>query len=183
MVTTRTITAAELLVMGSDVPYELIQGELVSVSPSSIKSNMILSNIHGAIFAFVRSRKLGLLSVGEGGYLLESNPDTVVAPDIGFVVRDRLPDPIPARGYLPVRPDLIVEVISPTDERSEIERKQALYDRIEVPVVWWIDPRRETASVHVPGQPVQVIDRTGQLDGGDLLPGFTLKLAEIFDEL
>ena len=53
------------------------------------------------------------VSVAEAGYLVETDPDTVVAPDIAFVARERLPDPIPERGFLPVRPDLIVEVLSP----------------------------------------------------------------------
>jgi Uma2 family endonuclease len=131
----------------------------------------------------VRANKLGSLTVGEGGFHLESNPDTVVAPDIGFVSRHRMPRPVPDRGYLRIRPDLAVEVISPTDERGDIERKQALYARIGVPIVWWIDPRREIATVHVPGQPIQHFDRTGILDGGDILPGFTLELAQVFDEV
>jgi Uma2 family endonuclease len=76
---------------------------------------------------------------------------------------------------------LAVEVISPTDERGDIQRKQAVYDRIGVPIVWWIDPIRETATVHSLGQPIQHLDRTGLLDGGDILPGFTLALADIFD--
>ena len=181
MVSTRITTAAELFAMGSDAPYELFRGELISVSPSAFKSNLVLANIFGELKRFVQANRLGYVSVAEGGYLLETNPDTVVAPDVAFVARDRMPLPIPERGYLPLRPDLVVEVTSPTDERRDIELKQALYDRIEVPIVWWIDPRREVATVHEMGQPVQVIDRSGRLDGGDVLPGFVLELADAFD--
>ncbi len=87
------------------------------------------------------------------GYVLERDPDTVVAPDVAFVRRDRLPDPIPERGYFLIAPDLVVEVISPTDEPGDIRRKQALYDRVAIPMVWWVDPLRRTISVHIPDNP------------------------------
>lgn len=183
MVTTRIYTSDDLYAMGSDAPFELIQGELVSVSPSSYKSNLVLSNLHLEIKLFVRAHRLGYVSIAEAGYLLEADPDSVVAPDIGFIARKHMLDPIPARGFLPLRPDLAVEVISPSDERVDIARKQALYERVGVPLVWWIDPKTETATIHRSGKPVQYLDRTGQLDGGDILPGFTLKLSDIFDEL
>ena len=93
-----------------------------------------------------------------------------------------MPQPIPDRGYVPLCPDLIVEVLSPTDERRDIQLRRALYDRIAVPLVWWIDPRRETATIHVPGQPVRVLDSSGVLDGGDILPGFMLELSDVFAE-
>jgi Uma2 family endonuclease len=93
-----------------------------------------------------------------------------------------MPEPMPKRGYVAVCPDLIVEVISPTDERRDIERKQALYDRMKVPLVWWIDPIRETAAIRVDGRQTQVLDRTGTLDGGDILPGFSLSLEAVFSK-
>lgn len=183
MVTTSTVTAEELLAMGSDAPFELIQGELVRVSPSAGKSNYVLGNVHSVIRDFVRPRTLGNVSVGEAGYRLETDPDSVVSPDVGYVVRNRMPIPIPDRGYIPLRPDLAVEVISPTDERGDIERKQARYARVGVLLVWGIDPSRETATVHAVGASARMIDRTGVLDGGDILPGFQVLLAELFDEL
>jgi len=182
MVTTRITTATELFDMGSDAPFELIQGELVGVSPAGIKSNFVLSNIHGELFVFLRTNQLGRLSVAEGGFLVETDPDTVVAPDVAFVASEHLPNVIPQRGYLPVRPDLIVEVVSPTDERRDIQMKRSLYDRIAVPIVWWIDPQRESASIHISEEAVETIDRNGRLDGRDILPGFSIALAEILEK-
>jgi len=183
MVTTRLYTSKDLYAMGSDAPFELIEGELVKVSPASFKSNLVFGNVHYELKSFVRPRKLGYVSVAEAGFLVETDPDTVVAPDVAYIARARMPKSIPERGYLPVVPDLIVEVISPTDERRDIQSKRALYDRIGVPLVWWIDPRRETAHVHIPGQPVQMIDRSGHLEGGDILAGFTVALAALFEEM
>lgn len=182
MVTTRTTTAADLYAMGSDARFELIQGELVSVSPASFKTNLVLGNMYFAIRSFVQSREMGYVSVAEAGFLVETNPDTVVAPDVAYIARDRMPKPIPDRGYLPVVPDLIVEVISPTDERHDIQTKKALFARIVVPLVWWIDPRREAASIHIPGQVIQTIDRTGQFDGGNVLPGFRMAFNDLLED-
>jgi len=166
--------------MGSDAPYVLIEGELIRVSPSAYTSNLVVNYLNWQLFGFVHTRQLGRVSVAEAGFLVETDPDTVIAPDIAFVSRERLPRLLPSRGYLAVCPDLIVEVLSPTDERQDIQRKSALYDRIQVPLVWWIDPHRETATIHAPGRSVQLLDRTGVLDGGNILLGFTLALSEVF---
>lgn len=76
-----------------------------------------------------------------------------------------------------------MEVISPADERRDIERKQAAYRRVAVSMAWWIDPAKEVASIHRPEHPVEQLDRTGVLDGGSIVPGFSLTLAEVFAEL
>lgn len=78
--------------------------------------------------------------------------------------------------------DLIVEAISPTDERRNIELKRALDHRIRVPMVRWIDPRKEQATIQVLGRPVRTVDRMGTLDGEDILPGVTLDLSGVFAE-
>jgi Uma2 family endonuclease len=142
---------------------------------------MVVSNIGYELRHYVQSHKLGAVIFGEAGYLLERDPDTVVAPDVAFVRRDRLPDPIPERGFFLIAPDLVVEVISPTDEPGDIRRKQALYDRVAIPMVWWIDPLRGTISVHVPGEPVRHLTENDTLDGEPVVPGFALPVATIFD--
>lgn len=152
------------------------------VSPSAYSANLVLSYLHWELYGFVRAHKLGKVSVAEAGFLVERDPDTVVAPDVAFVANHGLPDSLPERGYFAVCPDLIIEVISPTDERGDIQRKQAVYDRIKVPLVWWIDPQRETAVIHARGRRIQVLDRTGVLDGGKILPGFMLSLESVFNE-
>ena len=79
-------------------------------------------------------------------------------------------------------PDLAVEMISPTDEPAEIAKKQELYRRAAVPLVWWVYPDRRTVGVYQHGQLVAELGEGDDLDGGDVLPGFRLPVAEIFAE-
>ena len=96
-----------------------------------------------------------------------------------FIRADRMTD-YPRRGFAPLRPDLVVEVRSPTDEARHIRAKQALYARVGIPLLWWVDPSAETVTVFQPDQSPFVLDSSGFLDGGDVLPGFQLPVSRIF---
>jgi Uma2 family endonuclease len=113
-------------------------------------------------------------------FYLEIDPDTLVAPDVAFVRGDCLEGNYPHRGFAQLTPDFAIEVRSPNDEPRHIRAKQALYDRTGIPLVWWVDPKALTVSVCQPGTEPAVIDRTGVLDGGDVLPGFELPVSRIF---
>lgn len=180
MTTTHLITADELLAMGSDARFELWEGVLKEVSPSSIKPGLIGLRIGSAILNHVEAHDLGYVSDAESGYILNRNPHTVVAPDVGFFRPDRYPGDFPEQGFFPLPPDLAVEVISPTDEPADIAEKQRLYAKAGVPLVWWVNPKWRTVTVHRPGQDPQVLDESATLEGGDILPGFALPVARIF---
>jgi len=180
MTATQLVTVEELLQMGSDAPYELWEGVLKEVSPSSFKTDVIALRIGSVVLTHVDDNQLGFATASSGGYMLSTDPATVVAPDAGFVRGDRFPNGIPARGFSPVPPDLAVEVISPTDRKADIAEKQALYTKARVPLVWWVDPERRTVTVHRLGQAPETVEATGVLDGGGVLPGFTLELGTIF---
>lgn len=181
MVTTHLTTAADLEAMGSDTRFELYQGVLRAMSPSSARSGLVLSAAGYELRHFVRSRNLGIVVFAEVGFKLEVDPDTVVAPDVAFVRHDRVPRPVPERGFFELVPDLAIKIVSPTDEPADMRRKQAVYDRVGVPLVWWIDPARRIATVHKPGRPVMQLAETDSLDGEDIVPGFSLPLATLFD--
>ncbi len=180
MTATQLVTAEELYQMGGNAPYELWEGVLKEVSPSSLKPGIVAARVVGAILNHVEARDLGYVSTAEAGYILNSNPQTVVAPDVAFVRGDRYPCGLPERGFSPLPPDLAVEVISPTDKRADIAQKQLLYAKAEVPLVWWVDPERRTVTVHRPGRDPEIVEASGVLDGGDVLPGFALDVRSIF---
>src|SRR5688500_3221477 len=181
MSTTKLYTAKDLLSMPDDASYELIEGELVEVSPESGKSSAIAALIGALILNFARERGLGFVTGANGGFILRTDPDTVIAPDVGFVQKVRFPDGLPDRGYLDVRPDLAVEVVSPTDEPGTIRQKQRLYEQAGVPLVWWVDAKTQGVTVRRAGaEPVTLISGD-ELEGGEILPGFRLAVSEIFD--
>jgi Uma2 family endonuclease len=176
MTATQLVTADELLQMGSDAPYELWEGVLKAVSPSSSRSSEIGALLTILVGSYVLEHGLGHMTNADGGYILSSNPYTVVSPDVGFHRGEHSRD----RGFYPLPPDFAVEVISPTDRKADIVEKQTLYTRAGVPLVWWVDPERKTVTVYRLGHALEVIEANGVLDGGDVLPGFTLELQAIF---
>jgi Uma2 family endonuclease len=176
MVTTRLYTSDDLYAMGSDAPFELIQGELIRVSPANPRSNRVLQYINYVLYGFVAERGIGDVYAMEAGFTIEVDPDTVVGPDVAYVAHDRIPTPYPDHGFVRIVPNLIVEIVSPSDEPGDMKRKQAAYDRAGVPLVWWVDPIRKSATIYRLGEQPIRLERTGILDAGSVLPGFSLQL-------
>ena len=147
--------------------------------PSSTRSNRVLGFLHFSLYSYVEEQGIGEVYVGEAGFTIEVDPDTVVGPHVAYVSSDRIPEPYPERGFAKIVPNLIVEVVSPSDEPGDMKRKQAAYNRAGVPLVWWIDPIRKTASIHPFGEQPTKLEHTGILDGRAVLPGFSLSLETI----
>jgi Uma2 family endonuclease len=180
MTITHLITADELEAMGSDARFELIQGVLHEMSPSNTDSSAAGSRLLIVLGAYIYQHQLGIVTGEEGGYRAEHDPDTVIAPDIGFIHQSRMHLRISGK-FFPSYPDLAVEVISNSGERADMRRKQALYDRVGTPMVWWIDPERRIATIHAKDRPSQTISEEEFLDGDSIVPGFRLQLQILFD--
>jgi Uma2 family endonuclease len=179
MSVTKLYTAEDLMAMGSDAPFELVEGVLQEVSPSGGRSSEIALNIIEVLRPFLRQSKLGYLT-GEGaGYVLATDPDTVFAPDVGFVRRDALPHGMP-EDFVPCPPDLAVEVMSPSDRYPEMDRKARRYLSCGTRVVWIVRPDDQTVVIHEPGRGAIVLGMTEVIDGGEILPGFRLPVADVF---
>lgn len=176
----RMITADELLAMPDDGNrYELVQGELICMSPSFILPSVVSGNVYLEVGTFVRRGRLGLCGTAEGGFLLESAPDTVRAPDVWFVKAERVPaDGLP-EGFWPGAPDLAVEVLSPSDRFVDVMRKVQEYLAAGTHLVWVIDPKGRSAAVFGPERPPLLLGEDDVLEGSDLLPGFSLRLGDI----
>ena len=180
VLTTRTYTAEDLWRMPGDEPWELWDGELRTVPGSGEAATRVALRIGARLLAYEDRTGLGVATGSDGSYVLFPNERTVVVPDAAFVRHDRLPPARSTTRYLPVPPDLAVEVQSPTDEPADMAAKRALYARAGVPLLWWVDPAARTVTVHRPGHAPVVLGETDVLAGEDVLPGLRIPVSEVF---
>ena len=174
-------TASELYAMPDDgFRYELVKGELRKMSPSGSEHGAIVVNITLLLGQYVKANKLGVCFGAETGFKIGSDPDTVRAPDVAFVRRERIPERGIPKKFWQGAPDLAVEVLSPGDSYSEVGEKVECWLDTGAWAVWVIDPRRRSVSVHRPMTDVTRLFEGDELDGGDVVPGFRCKVSEIF---
>jgi Uma2 family endonuclease len=181
-------TVADLWRLSHSAEYdenwlELSEGELIVMSPAGGKHGGIAARLGRLIGNFVEANRLGETTAAETGYILHKNPgekNTVRAPDVGFVAAGRLPDGLPDE-YIPFAPDLAVEVVSPNDDADDLQLKIRQYLRYGTHLVWVVYPKSQTVVVHTL-QETRTLDLEDTLNGGDVLPGFTLAVKAIFPE-
>jgi Uma2 family endonuclease len=181
MSVTKLYTAEDLWAMGSDTRYELIEGELTEVSPSELLSSQIAMNIAGPLHTYVRRMKLGLVSGEEGGFILSREPDTVVAPDVAFVHRERMYEGLGHGAFGSIPPDLAVEVMSHSDRFADSMRKAQLYLAAGTRLVWVVRPSQKSIVVLAANREPIELRMSDSLNGEDVVPGFVLPLTEVFD--
>ena len=158
--------------------YELVDGVLRMMSPAGGRHGRVAAKLLIRIANHVERHGLGVTFAAETGFVLRRSPDTVRAPDVAYVSRDHLGQYADHAGYLPLVPDLVGEVVSPGDRRSDVEAKAAAWLEAGVRVVLVVDPQSGTTSVHRPGDQVQS-HTTGAADLNDVLPGFQLDVGEL----
>ena len=179
-------TAEDLETMPDGDRYEIIEGELQERITSSLSSR-IASTLGVLLGIWSRSGHPGSLMGSDGGYrIFPWAPNDVRMPDVSFISADKVAK-FPSRGWLDVAPDLAVEVVSPTDSASTVQLKAHDYVRAGVPLVWVVFPESRTVEVRRAGtSTIEVLGEGDTLSGGDVLPGFSAPVSEIFpaaDEL
>ena len=182
-------TLSRSLLTAEDLPYvmpdemicELVRGELICESLPGELHGRVAATVLFHLAHFVREHRLGRIYAAETGFVLARGPDTVRGPDVAFVSADRAGGPRPGP-FFEGAPDLAVEVLSPGNTKREIADKTRDYFAGGAQAVWVIDPNAETATVHLPKRAPETLMQGSALDGGAVLPGFHLALAELFDE-
>lgn len=175
------MTADELLAMPDDgYRYELVKGELIQVSPTGDEHGQVTMELATPLHLLVKKHNLGRVYAAETGFKLESDPDTVRAPDIAFVRRERVDATGTLKGFRPGAPDLVVEVLSPSDRIGKVAAKVKQWLETGARMVWVVSPKLHTVTVYRSLIDIVTLTEKDNLDGGDVVPGFQIKVAEIF---
>jgi Uma2 family endonuclease len=177
LVTHKPVTLADFAVItarpeNADRLFELINGELIEVSPGRTSNSQLEFRLAFRVQLFCQEHSLPCyVSGGDGAYQIGAD---VVAPDFAYKrtpMSDDYPDPVP--------PLWAVEIISPTDKPDDIHTKRQVYLRAGI-LYWEIYPKSRSIDVYAPGQPMRTVNADEVLDGGAVLPSFTLKVSDLF---
>lgn len=177
----RPVTAEELLRTPDDgLRRELVRGEVRAMAPAGSAHGRIAINLAWSLAGHAKSRDLGVVFAAETGFKISSDPDTVRAPDAAFVRRERIEAVGETEGYWPGAPDLAVEVVSPNDRFSEVEEKVADWLSAGTRMVLIANPRGKTVTVRFSEKEARILSEGEVLDGGEVVPGWTLPVADVF---
>lgn len=180
------ITSAEFrdfvhLPENAAMSFERINGEIVEEMPSNLLSSVLASFLIKLISNFLDLNGRYAWVTGEqGGY--DVTDDDTFAPDVAVILKSRQPR-FSAEGFNPIPPDFAIEIISPSGLKTprRIRDKLAAYEEAKIPLVWLLYQNRQQVDVYRFGRQTRTAGLDDTLDGGDVLPGFTVTVKAIFE--
>ena len=178
-----TATEADLIAVNGRKQgiFELVDGVLVEKS-MGFRESILAATLIELLRAFVKASNLGLVTAPDG--MMRLIPGLVREPDVAFISWDRIPGRrVPAGPIGDFAPDLAIEILSISNTKAEMARKRREYFAAGVRLVWEVDPRARTVAVYHSAEEATFLDAAATLDGGEVLPGFEIPLADLFDEL
>ncbi len=178
----RPWTESDLLALADDEQhYELVRGDLLMMSPASPVQGHYAARLIGALQPYVEDNDLGAVYTAEPGFMLESEPELVIrAPDVAFVRKERIPSADQQAGFWPLAPDLVVEVISPSETAASVQAKVQDYLAAGTQLIWLVYPDSNVVVEYRPPVQIRQYSREDTLDGGTVIPGFQYALARLF---
>ncbi len=178
---TKPLTAEDLLLISEPGKrFELDNGELIEMTPPNPLHALIVGQAYWLLRNYTQRAKAGLV-FSESGFVVRRDPDTVRAPDVAFVAKDRLALSSVREKYLEIAPDLVVEVVSPGDRAAEVQTKVREWFDAGVKLLWLVFPRTRSVAVYHSPKDMHEFWEDDMLDGGTVLPGFSCYVREMFD--
>jgi Uma2 family endonuclease len=175
----KLISGDELFGMTERGRCELIEGEVITMSPTGSTHGIIEGNLFAELKAFCRKNRRGQAMVGEVGIYIRRNPDTIRAADVLYISNERYAQR-QSTGFLDVAPELVAEVLSPEDRWSEVMRKLQDYFEAGVLRVWVADPVSQSIFAYSSLTQVERFTAADTLTDESLLPGLTVAVADVF---
>ena len=178
--TVHLMTAEELIQLPDDgLRHELIKGEHLTMPPLGAEHGLVMNKVAFLLTQYVRAHNLGKVITGDAGFKLESDPDTVLGPDVAFIRHERIAGI--STQYFPGAPDLVVEVLSPGDRKGKAEAKANMWLDAGAAAVWLINPKTRTVDVRNADGEHKLLTVEDELAGDEVIAGFRWHVAEIFD--
>jgi Uma2 family endonuclease len=179
----RNVTLEQYERLPEDRRYrtELSRGLLVREPRPGPLHQRVVSNLYYVLRTFIKTNPVGSVEL-ETEFLLPIEPLTIRAPDLAFIRRERLPTELPPSRW-PFAPDLAIEVVSPSNRLSAMQQKIIDYFDAGTTLVWVIDPKSRTVMVYRSAGDVTLLREEDALDGGDVLPGFSVRIRELLEPL
>ena len=180
-VSTKLMTADERLMLPDDGKrYELIEGVLNERALAGAVHGLTAMEAGVLLYQFTHPRGLGAVFAPGTGFVLSTDPDTVRAPDAAFVAAERLPSGDLPPDYLRLAPDLVVEVVSPSDSASELQGKIFTWLDAGCRLVWVVYPAAQSVTVYRSRENARVLGADEVLDGAPVFDGFSAEVRELF---
>ncbi|MCI0641386.1 MAG: Uma2 family endonuclease [Gemmataceae bacterium] len=158
--------------------FELVRGEVIELSVPKRLHGSVCGRIGTRLGVFSQQKRFGDVVTNDAGLLLERDPDTVRGPDIAFFAEEL--DTESADSYSEMPPLLAVEVLSPTDLAEAVFEKISQYLASGVKLVWIVNPKNRTVTVHRTDKPLRVFHENDTITGEEFLAGFRCQVAEFF---
>jgi Uma2 family endonuclease len=173
------LTAKDLELMPDDdsVQIELDEGELITMPPAGEEHGYLEGRLYRALANFVEERSLGRVYTGDTGFRLADH--TVRSPDVAFVRQDRVAA-LRSTGFAKGAPDLAVEILSPSNTVRQLMRKVRQYFAAGCHTVWIVDLERKEIEVFEASGADRTLRAGDRLEIPDLLPGFSVGVADLF---
>lgn len=165
----------KLCAANSDMKLERsAKGELIVMSPTGGETGNRNSDLNFQVALWNRQRQLGKTFDSSTGFALPQGGDR--SPDVAWIPLEKWNalTPEQRRGFLPLCPDFVIELLSPSDSWKEGQRKMEEYQQNGCRLGWLLDPKHEQVAIYRPGQPVEILNAPATLSGEEVLPGFVL---------
>ena len=179
----RTYVVEDLYRLPDDgTRYELLAGSLLCEPRPGALHGLVVTSVAVVLAEWARAGDTGVVLTGDAGFILERDPDTVRGPDVAWISRARFEAVGPVRTAFPGAPDLAVEVLSPTDRAGDVHAKVADYLAAGTRLVWLVDPERRRVTSYKRLLAPRVIGSDEILRDDELLPGFAVRVGELFPD-